>query len=209
MRDVQSKLSQSILVKELSTPVELISGVDVCYFRKQAVAVITTLDVKENDIIDITTHHTIVVNEYNPGFLAFRELPVFLKVLEKLPINPDIVIFDGHGRIHPRRIGLASHASLFIDKPTIGVAKNPFIGQFKEPDNERGKFAWITEDQEVLGVALRTQKNSKPVFVSVGNLISLQHCIDITLELTQNTRIPLVSDLADREGREFIHKIVS
>ena len=139
-----------------------------------------------------------VINDYKPGYLAFHELPVFLKAWSLLTIEPDVVVFDGHGKIHPRRMGLASHASFFIKKPTIGIAKNPFIGTYIEPENSSYSYSFIEDKKEIIGAVLRTVQNKKPIFVSVGNYCTLQEVIDICINFSMpNIRIPLVTNLPD------------
>ena len=161
-------------------------------------------------IIEVTYAIDIIKLAYKAEFLAFREIPVFLKAWANLLINPDLVFFDGFGMVHPRRLGLATHASFFINRPTIGVAKSRFIGNYKEPSNERGSYTYITDNNEILGVVLRTKPNNKPVYVSVGNYITLNETINYTLYLTKDSlRIPLVTYLADFYGRKIFQKLFS
>ena len=130
-------------------------------------------------------------------------------------IRSDLVMFDGHGLIHPRRCGLATHASFFIDMPTIGVAKNPYksIGTFEPPDQKAGSYNYIYDQPNrliinknvIIGAIVRTRTDTKPVYVSIGNFIALQTAIRIALECTdQNiSKLPLPTYYADHEGRKI------
>lgn len=64
---------------------------------------------------------------YIPGLLAFRELPFLMHALKKIKSPVDVFVVDGHGRLHPRGIGMAVHLGIIINKPTIGSAKNSLI----------------------------------------------------------------------------------
>lgn len=163
-------------------------------------------------MINFDTHEVIEKKNYSdrievpymPGFLAFRELPLVLKTVELLETSPDIFIFDGNGYLHPRHMGIATHASFYLNKPTIGVAKTYFrIDQktdYTEPENEVGSYTDIIIDGEVYGRALRTRKNVKPIFISIGNFISLNTACTLALKLIdKDSHIPIPTRSADLE----------
>ena len=115
---------------------------------------------------------------YVPGLLSFREVPALLEALGQLPAAPDLILCDGHGYAHPRRFGLACHLGLWLDTPTIGVAKSRLTGSHDEPGPAKGDVAWLLagkgeRPRERLGAVLRTRERVKPVFVSAGHRISL------------------------------------
>jgi len=129
---------------------------------------------------------------YFPGFLAFREIPLLLKTYRKLKIKPDVIIVDGHGIAHPRRLGIATHLGVVLRVPTVGCAKKPLYGTFKEPCFEPGCFEPIFDPKtkEKIGFVLRTKKKVKPVFVSPGNLITLEDSLELIKSVSRNYRIP-------------------
>ncbi len=152
-------------------------------------------------VIETTTASQELGFPYIPGLLSFRESPVCIAAVEKLKIEPDAFIIDGQGVAHPRRFGIASHLGLFFDKPTIGCAKSRLTGSFEEPAREKGAHSPLKDNQEVIGAAVRTRTNVKPVFVSVGNKCLLKDAIDVTLAWTTKYRVP--------EPTRLAHQLVS
>ncbi len=133
---------------------------------------------------------------YIPGLLSFREAPVCLEAVAKLKQRPDLFMIDGQGVAHPRRLGLASHLGLFLDRPTIGCAKTRLIGTYEEPGRERGAHGLLRDDDDTIGAVVRTRSRVKPVFVSVGHKCTLEDAIRITLSCATRYRIPEPTRLA-------------
>ena len=138
-----------------------------------------------------------------PGFLAFRELPLIEKTVRLLETEPSIYMFDGNGYLHSRNMGIATHASFFLNKPTIGIAKTYFKVRntdYQEPEPTTGSYTDIVIDGDIYGRVLRTHDNVRPIFLSVGNNISLDTAARLTLGLTnQESHIPIPTRLADLE----------
>jgi len=133
---------------------------------------------------------------YIPGLLSFREAPACLEAVRKLTTEPDLFMIDGQGVAHPRRLGLASHLGLFLDKPTIGCAKSRLIGTFEEPSSDRGAYSLLRDGGEVIGAVVRTRSRVKPIFVSVGHRCTLEDAIRLTLACATRYRIPEPTRLA-------------
>lgn len=133
---------------------------------------------------------------YIPGLLSFREAPACLEAVRKLTTEPDLFMIDGQGVAHPRRLGLASHLGLFLDKPTIGCAKSRLIGTFEEPGGDRGAYSLLRDGDEVIGAVVRTRSRVKPIFVSVGHRCTLEDAIRLTLACATRYRIPEPTRLA-------------
>lgn len=127
---------------------------------------------------------------YVPGFLAFREVPPLVKAWEMLEQKPDVLVVDGHGIAHPRRMGIASHFGAHTGQVSMGCAKKILCGNFEEPGNETGNFSAISHQHEIIGYALRTKKNVKPVFVSPGHKMDLDSCKNLILNCMGKYRIP-------------------
>ena len=188
--------------------IKFVAGVDLAYWNKgdeeYAVCCIVVIDFHTHEIVEKQHYSGKIEVPYMPGFLAFRELPLILKTVGVLDTSPDIFIFDGNGYLHPRHMGIATHASFYLNKPTIGIAKTYFRvdkkTDYTEPENEAGSYTDIVIDDEVYGRALRTHKDVKPIFISIGNFISLDTACALALQLTDNeSHIPIPTRLADLE----------
>lgn len=140
---------------------------------------------------------------YIPGLLSFREVPAVLAALEKLPITPDVLICDGQGIAHPRRLGIASHLGVILGMPSVGCAKSRLTGFYREPAPGRGSRSTLRDRGEVLGTVLRTKDGVKPVFVSVGHMIDLDTAAELVLECGAGYRLPEPTRLADRLVAEY------
>lgn len=137
---------------------------------------------------------------YVPGFLSFREIPVLLETLGRLKKLPDLLFCDGQGYAHPRRMGLASHLGIVLDRPTIGCAKSILIGTHGELAKKAGSWSPLLDEKastETIGAALRTRDGVKPVYVSQGHRVSLETAIRLTLAVSDGLRIPRPTREAD------------
>ena len=146
---------------------------------------------------------------YVPGLLSFREVPALLEALGRLPAAPDLILCDGHGYAHPRRFGLACHLGLWLDTPTIGVAKSRLTGSHDEPGPAKGDVAWLLagkgdRPRERLGAVLRTRERVKPVFVSAGHRILLRTALALTLACATRYRLPEPTRLADKLSKAHL-----
>ncbi|WUH93149.1 endonuclease V [Streptomyces sp. NBC_00433] len=190
--------------------VRLVAGVDVSYATRgdALVAAAVVLDATTLETVEVALVEGTVTFPYVPGLLAFRELPPVMAALEKLTCRPDLLVCDGYGVAHPRRAGLAVHMGVLTGLPCFGVAKTPFVFGHQEVGEERGAGAALTSDDgEVVGRALRTQPGVKPVFVSVGHAIGLDHACAHTLRLAPRYRLPETTRRADHLSRERLRTI--
>jgi deoxyribonuclease V len=201
--DLQNQLAASVRFVSLKKKPKIIAGLD-CAFSKDgrkifAVAVVMKLGTFE--IIETKSAVRKVTFPYIPGLLSFREAPVCIAAVNKLKTEPEVFIIDGQGIAHPRRLGLAAHLGLFFDKPTIGCAKSRLTGSFKEPAVQKASFGLLTDKGQTIGAVVRTRKNVKPVFVSVGHKCTLDDAINVTLACTTKYRLP--------EPTRLAHQLVS
>jgi deoxyribonuclease V len=135
---------------------------------------------------------------YVPGLLSFREAPVGLAAVGELQTSPDLIVVDGHGRAHPRRFGIACHLGVLLDRPTIGCAKSILVGHADEPGPVPGDWTPLVHRDEVIGAALRTRANVKPVYISIGHRVSLESAVSIIISCLRGLRLPEPTRLADR-----------
>ncbi|WP_328941646.1 endonuclease V [Streptomyces sp. NBC_00250] len=176
-----------------------VTGLDVAYDdeRDLVAAAAVVLDARTLEVVEETTAVGRVSFPYVPGLLAFREIPTVLAALDRLTVDPGLLVCDGYGVAHPRRFGLASHLGVLTGRPSIGVAKNPFTFTYEQPGPARGDFAPLMAGGEEVGRALRTQAGVKPVFVSVGHRVSLAQACAHSLHLSPRYRIPETTRHAD------------
>ena len=148
---------------------------------------------------------------YVPGLLSFREIPVLLAALAKLKAAPDLLFCDGQGIAHPRRMGLASHLGIVLNRPTIGCAKSRLIGTHSQPGETKGKWSPLLDPKngnERVGAALRTRTGVSPIFISQGHRVRLATAIQLTLSVTDGLRIPRPTRDADRFAAEIKRRFV-
>jgi len=186
---LQIKASRYITESPLDTPPATIGGFDLS-FPNNARAAAIVIESSTMETIEEVLEDMPVTMPYIPGLLAFREAPVILRAYNSLKAKPDVIMIDGHGRAHPRRFGIACHVGLILRKPSIGVAKSLLIGNAEEPGDNKGDWKPITLGNEVLGAAVRTKPGVKPVYVSVGNMISLEQAVELVLKMTTKYRLP-------------------
>ena len=212
-KSIQDELRKQIYLRNTFSfdHVEFVAGVDISYWEKDGVqygacSIVVVNYRTKKSVKKISSFGTVTV-PYIPGFLAFRELPLFLETVKKLSYNPDIFIFDGNGYLHGNCMGIATHASFFINTPTIGVAKSYYRLDnidYEMPENKIFAHSDIIVNDEVRGRALRTKKDVKPIFVSCGNYIDLDTSTKITCHLVnQISRVPIPTRLADLETNEL------
>lgn len=196
--EVQSDLAAKVERQLRMGPVRHVAGIDVSVRDDVARAAVVILDFKGLDPIDYAIATRPVTFPYVPGLLAFREGPVVLDALERVTTTPDLLIFDGQGLAHPRRLGIASHIGLLVDMPAIGCAKSRLCGQHDEPGEEPGEYAFLVDKGEVIGAVLRTRRGVKPVYVSVGHRVDLATSIEYVSDCCRIYRLPETTRWAHR-----------
>lgn len=135
---------------------------------------------------------------YVPGLLSFREIPAALAAFERLDSRVDLVMVDGHGIAHPRRLGVAAHLGLWLDLPTLGVAKKRLTGRHGEVPEGRAESTDLMDGDERIGVVLRSRAGVKPVFVSPGHRLSVDSARDWAVACLGRYKLPEPTRLADR-----------
>ncbi|MBC7218567.1 MAG: endonuclease V [Hadesarchaea archaeon] len=189
LSQVQKKVAKMVIKKNGFSKLNTIAGCDVSFSRDDlACAACVVLDYPDLTILKQKTRLVKLKFPYLPTFLAFRELEAMLKVLHG--IEADVYMVGAQGIAHPRRAGLASHLGVLLNRPTLGVAKSRLCGEAEEPGKKQGNFSLLKENGQTVGAAVRTREGSKPVYVSIGHMISLPTAIRITLETAKGHRLP-------------------
>ncbi|MGM9475812.1 endonuclease V [Pedobacter sp. GSP4] len=141
---------------------------------------------------------------YEAGFLGFKEVPALLKVWDLIKIKPDIVVLDGNGILHPRRMGVASHFGILANQATIGCAKSLLHGKNHQPENTKYSSAEIKNNAgDMLGFALKTKINCESVYISAGHLITQDQTLEIMKKCIGNYRIPEPTRIAHHVVNDF------
>jgi deoxyribonuclease V len=148
---------------------------------------------------------------YVPGLLSFREVPALLAALKQLEELPDLLFCDGQGYAHPRRLGLASHLGVLLDKPSIGCAKSILVGTHGRLEESAGSWTELVDEKagrERIGAVVRIRDSVRPVYVSQGNRVSLETAIRLTLTVGNGFRIPRPTRDADHFASEVKRKVL-
>jgi deoxyribonuclease V len=200
----QNEMQQRVVLQKPDFDLRLIAGCDSSFIGEDTIlSVFVLLSYPDLEVLEKVWHHGPVELPYIPGFLAFREAPNLLEAYKKLQQKPDLIMVDGHGISHPRRLGIATHLGIHLDKPTMGVAKKVLVGKYKEPDSAKGSVAPLLYKEEVIANVLRTKDNVKPVFVSPGHLMDLKSATDIAMACATKYKLPEPTRLADHYAAVF------
>jgi deoxyribonuclease V len=194
---LQSRLAEQVTLHGESEPPEIVAGVDVSVKSDVSRAAVAVLSFPALEILTYATAERPTVFPYIPGLLSFREIPVILDALARLDAEPGLLIFDGQGIAHPRRLGIASHVGVLLDRPTVGCAKSRLCGRFREPEPERGATSPLIHQDDTIGTVLRTRDGVKPVFVSPGHRISMEAAVERVLDCGAGFRLPETTRWAD------------
>jgi deoxyribonuclease V len=197
-RTLQEQLSASVVERDVVGSIRYVAGFDVAVSRALdaifgAVVVCAAGTMRPLEKAVFQMHPSF---PYVPGFLSFRESPVLLRAFERLRLRPDVSVVDGHGRAHPRRLGIASHLGLALGIPTVGCAKKRLCGSYDEPALQRGAASPLVLDDEEIGRVVRTREGVKPVFVSVGHGVNLDTAARLVLSWARGRRLPEPQRLA-------------
>lgn len=199
---IQQNLRTRVIINGKVPDLNYVAGVDVGFHQGQATAAIAVLRMPDLQLCDQAVATRPVEFPYIPGLLSFREIPVILDALQKITTIPDVIICDGQGIAHPRRLGIASHLGVLTDMCTIGAAKSRLIGTHGETPVRKGEWVPLFDKDETVGAVLCTRNAVKPLFISVGNRIDLQAAIEIVMQCVSRCRLPETTRMAHRIAAE-------
>ena len=196
---IQNQLRSEVVLTDDFAPVNYVAGVDAGFEDdgNTTRAAIVVLRFPELTVVEKVLARRPTTFPYIPGFLSFREIPAVLAALEQVQTTPDLLLCDGMGILHPRRLGIAAHLGVITNLPSIGVGKSPFIGKHQPVPDERGAWQPIVDRGETIGAALRTRVGTKPLYISSGHRISLASAIDYVMRCTTKYRLPETTRHAD------------
>ncbi|NUY79905.1 endonuclease V [Flavobacterium sp. MAH-1] len=203
--NIQKELRAKINLEPLDKPIKLVAGADVSFnkFSTTVYAGIVVMDFPQMTIRQIALAKDETAFPYVSGYLAFREMPALQKAWEMLNLKPDVLILDGQGITHPRKMGIATHFGILENQPTIGCAKSMLSGKFDDLGLEKFSSAPIVIKEELSGYALRTKNAVKPIYISPGNMISNEQSLEIVTECVGKYRIPEPTRIAHEKVNLF------
>lgn len=195
---LQKRLRERVSLAPLAREIETVAGADISFdkFSPKVFAGVVVFHLPTMSVIEEVGVQSEARFPYIPGLLSFRETPALLEAWSRLRTEPDAVMLDGQGIAHPRRIGIASHFGLIVERPAFGCAKSVLVGRYDEPGPERGQWSPLVDRGEVVGAALRTKTRTNPIYVSPGHLIDLQGAISLTLRCSGRYRVSEPTRLA-------------
>jgi deoxyribonuclease V len=201
---LQKELAQRV---ETLTPLvecRLVAGADVSYNRFSDVmyAVVIVLRAEDAAVVEVQRAVRETHFPYVPGLLSFREAPALLEAFAKVEQQPDVVLIDGQGIAHPRRMGIATHLGLWLNVPTVGCGKSRLFGRFKPPGEMAGSLSPLKDGDDILGEVVRTKDRVQPIFVSPGHHIDLGSAVRVVLEMCRGYRMPEPT----RQAHEYVNE---
>lgn len=204
--ELQRELAKRIIREDRLGDVHHIAGVDMAINEQNdmAHAAVVLLTYPGLEVVERHIYEEPVRMPYIPGLLSFREAPCVLGAFQKLRQKPELVMVDGMGIAHPRRIGIASHLGLWLNLPTIGCGKSLLTGRYNKNalGEEAGSWVPLTDKNEVIGAVVRTRTRVNPLFISTGHMISLETSIKYVLACGRGYRLPEPTRLADKLSKD-------
>ena len=201
---LQRELAQRIVREDQLGEVRCIAGVDMALNEQSGMAraAVVLLSYPDLEILERHVYEEPVRMPYIPGLLSFREAPCVLGAFARLRQQPDLVMVDGQGIAHPRRLGIASHLGLWLDLPTIGCGKSILVGHHAHLSEEAGNWVPLIDNGETIGAVLRTRAHVKPMIISLGHRISLETSLRYVLACCRGYRLPEPTRLADKLSKD-------
>jgi deoxyribonuclease V len=190
---VQNDLRTRLKLTWDDRDVETIGGVDIDLEEDIARAAIVILRLSDLKPIEGVTADVPLVFPYIPGLLSFREGPAILAAWEQVQHKPDVLMFDGQGIAHPRSLGIAAQMGLWLERPTIGVAKSRLYGRHDPVGLQPGDRVALYDQhnpQQVIGAVIRTREKTNPLYISPGHLIDVPHAVELVLRCVTRYRLP-------------------
>ena len=195
---LQLEMREKLVIKPLDRPIKTVAGADISFnkYETKVYAGIVILNYPEMTVKSFALAEYETTFPYVSGYLAFREIPALMHAWKLLQQKPDVLVLDGQGITHPRKMGIASHFGILEEWPTIGCAKSMLYGKFDNLNQKKFSYEPIVGKGELLGYALRTKDKVQPVYISPGNLITSEESLQIMQKCIGKYRIPEPTRLA-------------
>ncbi len=175
LKKEQLKLAAKVVLRDSFSTLKTIGGIDCVAHGNELIAAVVVCEFPSMKLLEAKTYVLADPFRYVPGFQAYREMPAMIEAYNQLEQEPDLLIVSGAGIAHPRKIGLASHLGLILNKATIGVTENLIVGRVQQ-----GK---IMLDHEIVGFEIKTREHSNSIYISPGHLVSLGMTLQVIPQL--------------------------
>lgn len=198
--ELQRELAQRVIRTDDYGPVRRVAGIDVGFEDQSRItrAAVAVLSYPDLTLVEQAIARRPTQFPYIPGLLSFREIPAVLDALNRLPQLPDLLLCDGQGLAHPRRLGIASHLGVVTGLPSIGVAKTRLSGRHGPVPEQKGEWTPLLDGKEIIGAVLRTRVGVKPLYISLGHRISLARAIGFVMGCVTRYKLPETTRWAHR-----------
>lgn len=202
---LQARLRERVVLEDAFRQIRYVAGADIAFdpATEEAFAGVVVYRFPSLEEVERRMARRRLQFPYVPGLLSFREIPILMAAFARLKTEPDLLLIDGHGRAHPRLFGIACHVGVLFDKPSIGCAKSLLVGEAGEPGLKSGSIAPLDYHGETVGTVLRTRDNTRPIFVTQGNRISLATAVKVVMKCVDGYRIPRPTREADHYVRDL------
>ncbi|HKP94573.1 MAG TPA: endonuclease V [Fibrobacteria bacterium] len=201
----QSEMAARVVEEPLRPLPRVIAGADAALSpdKEWVLAAVVIWDREARETVEIAHGAARVEYPYIPGYLGFRESPALIDAFAKIRSPFQAVLFDGMGKAHPRRCGIAVQMGVTLGVPAVGVGKSRLYGTHAEPAPEAGSSEPLWDRKERIGTVLRSKSKVKPLYISVGNKADLDTAVELVRACDGGYRLPEPTRLADREAARF------
>lgn len=203
--NIQNQLRNKVSLITQNSSITTIAGADISHNKDTDIVYAGIVVLSYPQMIPLS--YSLVIAKttfpYIPGYLGFREVPAILQAWNQIPEKPDLMILDGQGITHPRRMGIASHFGVLTDQPSIGCAKNMLYGDYKPLGLKKYNDSPIMSQGEHIGFVLRTKDGVKPVYISPGHKVSVNDSLELMRPCILKHRIPEPTRLAHEKVNLF------
>lgn len=189
-RQVQIDLLKKLKLVPLRKQPGLLAAVDAAFTDELVLAAVCLFSFPGLELLEEQTGVEPVKFPYIPGFLSFREGPAIYRTLLKLKQKPDLLLIDGQGIAHPRRLGIATFLGIILETASVGCAKSPLVGDFRMPARTAGSYSPLTHRGELVGYVLRSRTAVRPIFISPGHLVNHQDALNLVRRCLKGYRVP-------------------
>jgi len=190
MKEEQIKLAKKVILRNDFEEIKYIAGISSTCTEKKIVSAIVVLDYSNLEQIEFKYSIKDLTMPSISGYGTYRSAEAIIEAYSLLNQKPDLIMFDGNGILHPRKIGVASHLGILLDLPTIGVSRKMSCGIV-----DKGR---ILIQNDLRGYVLETKKNAKPVFVSPGHRIGFKKTQEIVEYTSKGNKLPVPLHLAHK-----------